>query len=55
MTYNITAWSNIENRRVHLFRWNRDGISGCIRAEEEAKKFGRDKELSDYQAERVGS
>ena len=52
-TYKITAYSNIEERRVHLFRWTSEPLEGIAMAKEHAVKFGRDEELSDFQAERV--
>ena len=52
-TYKITAYSNIEERRVHLFRWTREPLDGIAMAKEHAVRFERDDELSDFQAERV--
>ena len=52
-TYNITAYSNIEKRRVHLFRTTWSPINAIASAKKTAEQFGRGDELSDFQAEMV--
>jgi hypothetical protein len=52
-TYKITAYSNIEERRVHLFRTHWEPLDAIASAKKTAKDFGRGEELSDFQAERV--
>lgn len=51
--WNITAWSNIENRRVHLFRWTRAAEDGIRSAKQSAEIHERGEELSDYRAEKI--
>ena len=52
-TYNITAYSNIEKRRVHLFRTTWSPIDAVASAKDTAEQSGRGEELSDFQAEMV--
>ena len=52
-TYKIAAYSNIEERRVHLFRTTWSPIDAIASAKDTAEQSGRGEELSDFQAERV--
>ena len=51
--FTITAYDNVQNKRIDLFTWTRGAEQGIERAKADAAYHGLAKYLTDYRAEPI--